>query len=304
MLSEERVHHPLHYESAPVLSSSAIIGMFIGFFIHIVRPQGCAVMSEMEVRPGLLGLIRSIIIERTFMEPSTRGIELYAVPSIELSPIKIVDDGKIYGLRVVCFRDALKDVFNYLLSSSEPYLMESYVFSTEEPAIAIFLLNTTSDEGLWKIVKKLSDINGVEFIEIHGPAKSMENVFTNHWLFPPSLMGDKLVIIPRSIIRDIIEEMDYDSIKNKIREFISFIKIFIGDRKTDLDVVIEFIHVLGLGDISSVKISKNSLKLEIKEPKACKNLCLLYLELINGLLNLNLSLKEYSDVSCVFDMKK
>ena len=261
-------------------------------------------MSEMEVRPSLIDRIRSIIAEHTIIERGARGVEIYVVPSIELNPIKLTDEGKVYGLRVVGYRNGLKEVFNYISSSSEPYLIESYIFSSEEPSTGIFLLNVINEERLWKIVKKLADIDGVEFIEIHGPVKSLSNFFANHWLFPPSIMGDKAIIIPRSILRDFVTKLGYDVLKDLIKDLARNIKSYIAKEKLDLDVIIEIIRVLGLGDIVSVRVTKNNLKLEVNEPRIDKNICLIYLELFNELLDLDLDLDKFDETSCTFRVKK
>lgn len=261
-------------------------------------------MSEMEVRPSLIDRIRSIIAEHTIIERGARGVEIYVVPSIELNPIKLTDEGKVYGLRVVGYRNGLKEVFNYISSSSEPYLIESYIFSSEEPSTGIFLLNVINEERLWKIVKKLADIDGVEFIEIHGPVKSLSNFFANHWLFPPSIMGDKAIIIPRFILRDFVTKLGYDVLKDLIKDLARNIKSYIAKEKLDLDVIIEIIRVLGLGDVVSVRVTKNNLKLEVNEPRIDKNICLIYLELFNELLDLDLDLDKFDETSCTFRVKK
>lgn len=257
-------------------------------------------MSEMEVRPSLIDRIRSIIAEHTIIERGARSIELYVVPSIELNPIKFTEEGKIYGLRVVGRRNGLREVFSYISSISEPYLMESYIFSSEEPFTGIFLLNVINEERLWKIVKKLADIDGIEFIEIRGPTKSLSNFFTNHWIFPPSIMGEKAIVIPRSILKDFIAKLEYDKLKDLIKELTEYIKSRIAKEKLDLDVIIEIIYVLGLGDIASVRITKNNLKIEVNEPKIGKNICLIYLEIFNELLDLNLDLEKFDESSCTF----
>jgi len=117
-------------------------------------------------------------------------------------------------------------------------------------------------------------------------------------------MGDKAIIIPRFILRDFVTKLGYDVLKDLIKDLARNIKSYIAKEKLDLDVIIEIIRVLGLGDVVSVRVTKNNLKLEVNEPRIDKNICLIYLELFNELLDLDLDLDKFDETSCTFRVKK
>ncbi len=256
----------------------------------------------MEVKPGLADLIKSIIAEHTIIERGFYGGEVLVFPPIEMGPLKTVEEGGIYGVKVLCSRDALKEIYSVMLSSTEPYLIETHVFSSEEPVVAVFILNVINDKAFWDLAEKLVNTDGVALVEIQAPLRKYKNVYTDLWMFPPKILGEDTIVVPRNSFIKALNNLEDEAVKDIAVSLVNILKISLARNTFELEFILEVIRSLGLASTTNIRIQRRRVLAEITMQNTGKGLCSLYKELIGEALGTRVNVEKIGDTECVLSI--
>ncbi|WFO75484.1 hypothetical protein J4526_00870 [Desulfurococcaceae archaeon MEX13E-LK6-19] len=258
-------------------------------------------MSDIELRPSLREYFRSIISERL---PELRN---YIVPRRQSfyeapypSPIRVVGDGFIFGIRVFCTSDSLKDIIKIFTTNRKIVLLETQIFRVSEGFLGVFVLVTEKERNIWKIAGEVADIDGVELVEVLKSKKPFTKMFINSFTYPPYLLEKKTVILPFDKVINILSTMNSEDLR-KLAKGIAEDIMAIVKTQLEPEVLVQLLESLGIAQLAGVTFINNDVVIKIKHfgNVTC---CTFYQYLLEELLGKNISMIK-DEEACLFNIQ-
>lgn len=259
-------------------------------------------MSDIELRPSFHEYFRTFISERL---PKLRN---YIVSKKQLlyeapypSPLRVISDGFIFGIRVYCSLDSLKEIIKAFTSSRYVVLLEAQVYRLGEKFISIFVLVTDKEKNIWKIAGEIADLDGIEVVEVLKLRKSFSKVFINGFAYPPFINKEKASILPIDVLFNIISFLSEEQIK-KIAKDIALHIHFPNKDKLEPDIIAQLLEALGLAYKTNVSVVNGDIIIKIKYLKNVKH-CIFYKYFIEELSGRSLSLIK-DEETCILNLTR
>ncbi len=211
--------------------------------------------------------------------------------------IRIASKGIVSGIRVFGSISSIKNIIKTLLGFKKFNLLDMYVHRRENDVEIILIIEVSSEKTVWDLSGKISEIDGVNFVEIIKPKKGNEEIFINVFEYPLSLANERLTLIPKKIFTKIISSNDDDVLEDIGLQLGHTVRKILN-KTVDPETALYILSALGLIDLDNIDTDYDgnyAVKLEYMNSKICI-LYKTYLESVTGKkIKLNIE-----DSCCVF----